>query len=64
MASHGNSVNNTKAIKTKEFLRNLRCICILYQNFISVEVAVQKLGGGHSAPHPGTRCGSKRLWGK
>ena len=65
MACHGNSVNNTKAILTKIWLRDPQMhmyhknVC---QNFILIEVTIQELGGGvHSTPL-GSRCGSKTPW--
>ena len=64
MACHGNSVNNTKAIQTKTFLNEtLRFICIHCQNFISIEVAIQELGGGggFTQPPSGQSVGQKHL---
>ena len=45
----------------KKFFETLRCIRILYQNFISIEVAVQELDGGSLNP-TGSRCGSETPW--
>ena len=59
MACHGNSINNTKAIQTKNFFETLRCICIHCQHFISI-VAVQEFGGGGVTKPPlVSRCRSK-----
>ena len=51
MARHGNSVNNTKAIQTKKIFERLSDAQVSnFQSFISIEVAVQELGGGFTRP--------------
>ena len=48
--------------REKSFLETLRCTCINRQNFISIEVAVQELGGGFTQPLPlGQGVGEKHL---
>ena len=51
MACHGNSVNNTNAMSTKKFFERPSDAYVSTVK-LSIEVAVQDLGGVHSTPLP------------